>query len=411
MLSTNMEFQIYELPSGIKCIIRRVKSAVVYSSLTVNVGTRDEQENEHGVAHLIEHLMFKGTEKRRIFHINSLLDNVGGELNAYTTKEETVVHSTVLKKDFAKAVDLISDIVFHSIYPEKEFAKEVNVIIDEINAYRDSPSELIFDDFEDLIFAGSPLGRNILGTKKQLRKTTRDRVLHFIDRNYATDKMVFAVVGDISFERFKKLCDTYLCDIPKRTSDIVRVAPPAYVRSDQEIDKHTFQVHSIIGGRAPSFCDKKRIPLTLLLNILGGSSANSRLSLLLREKHGLTYNVESNFTTYQDTGLCSIYFSADSANVSQCRELIRKELDTVMKNKLTPIQLHTAQRQLIGQMTIAAENGEAYMLSAARSFMLYGMVQTAAEMAKTVDAITAEEVLDVANEFFVENNFSTLTYK
>lgn len=407
----NMEFQIYELPSGIRCIIRRVKSAVVYSSLTVNVGTRDEMEQEHGVAHLIEHLMFKGTEKRRIYHINSLLDNVGGELNAYTTKEETVVHSTVLKKDFSKAVDLISDIVFHSSYPEKEFSKEVNVIIDEINAYRDSPSELIFDDFEDLVFAGSSLGRNILGTRKQLRKTTREDVLRFIDQNYATDKMVFAVVGDISFERFKKLCDTYLGGVPRRTSELVRVVPPAYVRTDKEVDKHTFQTHAMLGGRAPSFCDKKRIPLTLLLNILGGSSANSRLSLLLREKHGLTYNVESNFTTYQDTGLWSIYFSADSANVARCRELISQELHTVMTDKLTPIQLHTAQRQLIGQMTIASENGEAYMLSAARSFMLYGAVQSAADMAKTVNSITAEEVLEVANEFFVESNLSTLTYK
>lgn len=406
-----MEFQVYELPSGIRCIMRRVKSAVVYSSLTVNVGTRDEKEDEHGVAHLIEHLMFKGTERRKIYHINSLLDNVGGELNAYTSKEETVVHSTVLKKDFVKAVDLISDIIFHSTYPEKEFSKEISVIIDEINAYRDSPSDLIFDDFEDLVFAGSSLGRNILGTKQRLHKCTREGVVNFIESNYATDKMVFAVVGNISFDRFKTLCDKYLGDVPKRSCSAVRVLPPEYIPTDKTIDKHTFQTHSIIGSRAPSFCDKKRIPLTLLLNILGGSSANSRLSLVLREKYGLTYNVESNLTTYQDTGLWSIYFSADAANVAKCRDLIRQELDVMMRSKLTRIQLHTAQRQLIGQMTISSESGENYMLSAARSFMLYGTVQSNEEIANTINSITADEVLSVANEFFREENLSTLTYR
>ncbi|MBE9487605.1 MAG: insulinase family protein [Bacteroidetes bacterium] len=406
-----MEFQEYALPSGIKCILKKIKSPVVYSSLTVNVGTRDEEINEHGIAHLIEHMMFKGTKKRKIFHINSLLDNVGGELNAFTTKEETVVHATTLKRDFSKAIDLISDVFFNSIYPEKEFSKELGVIIDEINAYKDSPSELIFDDFEDIIFAGSSLGRNILGTKKQLKKISRNDIINFRNKNYSTDKMIFAVVGDITFNRFKQLCDKFLGSIEANHNTTIRATIPEYTRIDKVIDKRTYQTHCLIGGRSVSYDNKARIPLALLVNMLGGSSANSRLSSLLREKHGLTYNVEANLTTYQETGLVSIYFSADKNNTERCRELIDKELQTLMTTELTKTQLHMAQRQLIGQMTIASESIENYMLSSARSYMLYGNVLNNEELTKKVFGITASDIMDVANLVFNKNNLSTLTYK
>lgn len=406
-----MEYKVYEMPSGIRCILKQIKSPVVYCSFTVNAGTRDELESEHGIAHLIEHLMFKGTEHRRIFHINSLLDNVGGELNAFTTKEETVVHASVLRKDFAKAVDLISDIVFHSIYPETEFAKEVSVIIDEINAYKDSPSEQIYDDFEDMVFSGSSLGRNILGTKKQLKKFRREDILRFRERNYCTDKMVFAVVGNVRYDRFVQLCDRYFGDVEAHTGCPARISPPAYQRVDKIVDKHTYQTHCMIGGRGYDYKDKKRFPLALLTNVLGGSSANSRLNTLLREKRGLTYNVEANFTTYYDAGLVSVYFGADNGNSEECLELIREELKKMRDTKMTETQLHRAKNQLIGQMIISSEATENYMLNSARSFLLYGTVQTPPELAAAVNSVTAGEILNVANEIFREDNLSTLLYK
>ena len=411
MKSIKKEFETYILPSGIKCILKQTKNQTVYCALMTNTGTRDELENEHGIAHFLEHMFFKGTAHRKPHHINSLLDNVGGELNAYTAKEETVVHSTVLKRDFAKAVDLISDVYFNSTFPQLEIEKERGVILDEINSYKDSPSEMIFDDFEDIIFEGSSLGRNILGTKKSLKKIKTDDFNNFIERNYSSTETVFMAMGNISFERFKTVCNKYLGEYPTKKSDKVRLELPSYTPKSVDMKKNTFQVHTIMGSRAYKFNDSKRVALALFSNMLGGPSANSILNSLLREKHGLTYGVENNFATYSDTGIASIYFSCDKENHDQCMELIHSQLKRFRETSMTSAQLSRAKKQLIGQLTISSDNNENYMLSNAKSFLMYGDIDTVEHSHGKITAISPSSILDVANEIFDPNNLSQLIYR
>ncbi len=411
MKSQKKEFETYILPSGIKCILKQTKNQTVYCALMTNTGTRDELANEHGIAHFLEHMFFKGTKHRRPHHINSLLDNVGGELNAYTAKEETVVHSTVLKRDFSKAVDLISDVFYNSVFPQSEIDKERGVILDEINSYKDTPSEMIFDDFEDLVFAGSSLGRNILGTKKSLKKIRTEDFNGFIDRNYSSEQTVFMAMGNVSFARFKTICDKYLGHYPEKKSDRSRLALPEYTPQSVEMKKNTFQTHTILGSRAYKFDDSKRVALALFSNMLGGPSANSILNSLLREKHGLTYGVENNFATYSDTGIASIYFSCDKENHDKCMELIHSQLKRFRDNSMTSAQLSRAKKQLIGQLAISSDNNENYMLSSAKSFLMYGDIDTVERSHNKIVAISPSNILDVANEVFDPNNISQLIYR
>ncbi len=406
-----MEFELVELPNGIRCILKRVASPVVYCGMTIGAGTRDEEKEEHGMAHLIEHLLFKGTQRRKPYHINSLLDNVGGELNAYTTKEETVVHATVLRQDLAKAVDLISDVVFHSIFSPVELNRERGVVIDEINSYKDSPSELIFDDFEDMIFAGCSLGRNILGTPRYLKKFSSEDLKAFIRRNYRTDKMVFALVGNVSLHRFTDICYRYFSDIPASLSITSRMKVPAYTCQNRVISKKGYQVNCIIGGRAYSHYDKKRIPLALLSNILGGSSANSRLNISLREKNGLSYSVESSYTSYQDTGVVTVYFGCERDNLERCLSLVYKELSLLREQPLSTLQLARAKKQLIGQLAISSESGESVMLGGAKSFLVYNRSDSQEEIADKINQITSSELIDTAREIYEESRLSVLIYQ
>lgn len=405
-----MDFEYYELSSGIRCILKRVKSPVVYCSLTIGTGSRDEEAREHGMAHLIEHMLFKGTQKRKSYHINSLLDNVGGEINAYTTKEETVIHTTTLKCDVRRAVDLITDVAFHSVYDQREIDKEVRVIIDEINSYKDSPSEQIYDDFEDLVFGGSTLGHNILGTKKSLVKIKSEDIKHFVATKYNTDTIVFAVIGDIPVNRFREICDCYLGAIPENRRTLKRVEPEAMKPQEITENKRTHQVHSMIGGRAYPYKSSKRVATALALNILGGPSANSRLNLLLREKHGLTYNVEANYTSYCDTGLVGIYFSCDAENLEKSRTLIRSEIESMQTIALNDTQLSRAKKQLIAQLTISSESSEGYMLSCAKSYLLFGEVDTPKKINDAITDVTSEEIMEVMREIFAIENTSSLTY-
>ena len=399
-----------QFPSGIRAILLRTKSPVIHCGMTVGCGSRNETERQHGTAHLIEHMLFKGTERRRMYHINSLLDNVGGELNAFTTKEETVVHASVLKHDFSKAVDLITDVLFRSTFCQNEIDKEVGVILDEINSYKDSPSELIFDDFEDMIFAGSSLGHNILGDRKHLKKIRRNDILDFIGNNYDTGRMVFAVTGDITPRRFRAVCEKYFSGIapnhPVRTD--ASLAP--YRPETRNLKKNTYQTHAMIGGRAYSHFDSRRVTLALLVNMLGGSSANTILSLLLREKHGLTYNVEANFSTYNDCGAASVYFSCEEKQSEQCFRLIEGELKKLRTQPLSSLQLGRAKKQFIGQLAIAGENRESYMLSCGRNFMLFNEIDTDKETFDKIMGIRASEVTEVAEEVFAPANLSTLIY-
>ena len=403
------EFETYTLSNGIRGIHRQVRSGVAHCALVVNAGSRDELRGEYGIAHFTEHALFKGTERRKAYQVNCRLENLGGELNAYTTKEDTTLHATVLRRDFARAVELIADVIFHSTFPDRELDKEREVIADEINSYKDSPSERIYDDFEDMIFSGSELGHNILGSKSTIARFTSDHLHSFVRRTYTTDQMVFSSIGNFSAATAQSVAERYIGGISPTTRDFKREAPSPYVAFDQRLSRHTHQAHGIIGTRGYSIADDRRLPLALLVNVLGGPSANSLLNILLREKHGLSYNVEATYTPYSDCGIVGIYFSSDHDNAAQCVELIESEIDVLCREHITPRRLAIAKRQFVAQMAISMEANEGYMLGAGKSFLLYKDIDTLEEAYKKVMDITATQICDVARECF--SDLSRLIYR
>lgn len=403
------EFETYTLPNGIRGIHRQVRSGVTHCALVVNSGSRDERPSEYGIAHFTEHALFKGTERRKAYQVNCRLENLGGELNAYTTKEDTTLHATTLRHDFSRAVELISDVIFRSTYPEKELRKEREVIADEINTYKDSPSERIYDDFEDMIFAGSELGHNILGSKASIQRISTAEIKSFVGRTYTTDQMVFSSIGNFSAKSAQAVAERYLSDFQPTKREYQRIMPAVYEAFDKRISRHTHQSHGIIGTRGYGITDERRLPLALLVNILGGPSANSLLNLLLREKYGLSYNVEASYTPYSDSGIVGIYFSSDHANTEQCIELIEEEIARLRGELITPRRLQVAKRQFVAQMAISMESNEGYMLGAGKSFLLYKDIDTLEEAYKKVMAISAEQIMEVAKDSFA--NLSRLIYK
>ena len=403
------EFETYTLPNGIRGIHRQVRSGVTHCALVVNSGSRDERPSEYGIAHFTEHALFKGTERRKAYQVNCRLENLGGELNAYTTKEDTTLHATTLRHDFSRAVELISDVIFRSTYPEKELRKEREVIADEINTYKDSPSERIYDDFEDMIFAGSELGHNILGSKASIQRISTAEIKSFVGRTYTTDQMVFSSIGNFSAKSAQAVAERYLSDFQPTKREYQRMVPAVYEAFDKRISRHTHQSHGIIGTRGYGITDDRRLPLALLVNILGGPSANSLLNLLLREKYGLSYNVEASYTPYSDSGIVGIYFSSDHANTEQCIDLIEEEIARLRGELITPRRLQVAKRQFVAQMAISMESNEGYMLGAGKSFLLYKDIDTLEEAYKKVMAISAEQIMEVAKDSFA--NLSRLIYK
>ena len=403
------EFETYTLPNGIRGIHRQVRSGVTHCALLVNSGSRDERPSGYGSAHCTAHAVFKGAGRRKAYQVNCRLENLGGELNAYTTKEDTTLHATTLRHDFSRAVELISDVIFRSTYPEKELRKEREVIADEINTYKDSPSERIYDDFEDMIFAGSELGHNILGSKASIQRISTAEIKSFVGRTYTTDQMVFSSIGNFSAKSAQAVAERYLSDFQPTKREYQRIVPAVYEAFDKRISRHTHQSHGIIGTRGYGITDERRLPLALLVNILGGPSANSLLNLLLREKYGLSYNVEASYTPYSDSGIVGIYFSSDHANTEQCIELIEEEIARLRGELITPRRLQVAKRQFVAQMAISMESNEGYMLGAGKSFLLYKDIDTLEEAYKKVMAITAEQIMEVAKDSFA--NLSRLIYK
>ena len=398
------------LANGIRVVHKPDLSPVSYCGIAINVGTRDEEEKESGMAHFIEHMLFKGTEKRRSWHILNRLENVGGELNAYTTKEETFVYATVLSADFERAMELCADIVFHSVFPQSEIEKEVDVIIDEINSYNDTPSELIFDDFENMVFAGHPLGRNILGDADVLRRYTTKDALRFVKRNYSTDQIVFFSLGDVPFKKIAHWAERYFGDVPASHSHARRVAPSIYMPSNKVIDKGTHQAHVVYGGRAYKLSDERRLTLYLLNNILGGPGMNSRLNVALRERNGIAYNVESNFTSYSDSGILSIYFGTDSKNLERSCHLVLNELKKLRTERFTDLQLQKAKKQLICQLSISQESKESLSLNVGKSFLYFDKFECMEDVCRYLDKVSATDVLEVANEILDEDQLSSLIY-
>ena len=405
-----MIYQTYTLPNGIRLIHKPDDSAVTYCGMVINTGSRDEAENEEGMAHFIEHMLFKGTEKRRSAHIINRLENVGGELNAFTSKEETVVYATVLTEYFERALELIGDIVLKSTFPQKEIDKEVVIIIDEIQSYNDSPSELIFDDFEEMLFANHRIGHNILGRQELLEKYSTADAVQFVRRQYRPEDMVFFVVGDLNFKQLVRQAEKYLQPKEMLAERNVRTAPTEYHPQRREITKNTHQVHFMVGNRAYDMYHPDRMGLYLLNNILGGPGMNSMLNLSLREKHGLVYNVESSYQPFTDTGMWSVYFGCDSENAARCEQLVYNELQKLRSQKLTENVLKKYKLQLMGQMAIASEQKENLALSLGKSFMRYDKIDDMAVIKQHIEEVTAEKLQEIANEIFDPNRLSVLRY-
>ncbi len=405
-----MNFQLHELPNGIKLIHIQVVSTVAHCGFFINAGTRDESEAEHGVAHFIEHLLFKGTNKRRSFHILSRLEDVGGELNAYTTKEDTCIHASFLKDYYSRTIELFSDIIFHSTFPEKALVSERDVIIDEINSYRDNPSEFIFDEWDEHFFKKHPLGLNILGNIRQLKKIKRENLINFMDREYHTNEMVLASVGDMSFTKLVALFERYFKDIPCNLRNTNRFPFSNYNPFTLAKKKSTFQVHSMIGSLGYDMKDPRRMGLHLLSNIIGGNGMSSRLNLALRERNGYCYNIESSFTPFTDTGLFTIYFSTEKSYYQKCLDIINKEFDILRIKPLGSFQLKKAKQQMIGQLAISYESNENQMLSIGKSLLVYDRVDTLAEIYSKIESVTATELMEIANEVLGKERLSLLTY-
>jgi predicted Zn-dependent peptidase len=405
-----MELLLHSLNNGIRLVHHRIPGMVAHCGLIINTGSRDESGPEHGIAHFIEHMLFKGTKKRKAYHILSRLEDVGGELNAYTTKEETAVHASFLKEDYERAIELISDISFNSIFPEKEIEKEKDVVIEEINSYLDNPAELIFDDFEELIFTNQPIGRNILGTPESVKSFSQKKISDFISKNYNTREMVFCSVGNISDEKILKLFSTYFAHIvtnsrEPRTNNIWLYKPASLTKK-----MDTFQNHCIIGNLAYDLKDERRMGMFLLNNILGGQGLNSRLNLSLREKNGLAYNVESSYNPYGDTGIFSIYFGTDSRYLNKSISIAMAELKKLRTSKLGSIQLSKAKNQIKGYLARGYENHESLMLSLGKSLLVFNKIDTIEDICRKIDAVTTSELLETANDIFEPAKLSTLIY-
>ena len=406
----NMTYNTHTLPNGIRIIHAPNQSAVAYCGFAIDAGTRDEAENEQGMAHFVEHLIFKGTQKRHAWHIINRMENVGGDLNAYTNKEETVVYSAFLAEHFPRAVELLADIVFHSTFPQAEIDKEVEVIIDEIQSYEDSPCELIFDDFEELIFPNHPLGRNILGKPDLLHQFKTEDALRFTSRYYRPENVIFFVQGNVDFKRVIRLVEKATADLNSSASTFERKRPDIYVPKTLTLHRDTHQAHVMIGSRGYDAHNEKRTALYLLNNILGGPGMNSRLNVALRERSGLVYNVEANLTSYTDTGVFCIYFGTEHDHVERCIRLVKKELKRLCDKPLTSTQLNAAKKQIIGQIGVARDNAENTALGMAKTFLHYGEMDDPKKLFQRIEALTAKELWEVSNEMFAEDYLSTLIY-
>ncbi len=401
---------------GVRFAFKRSNSIVAYCAMSVNTGTRNEGGKHQGIAHFTEHMIFKGTETRSANTINSYIEKLGGELNAYTTKEETVIHATVLKDDIAKAIDLLIELSFRAIFPQKEIEKEQGVVTEEIISYKDSPSDQIFDDFEEYIFAGSPLSSPVLGKTSSLKKIKREDLLDYYHRMFVPQNMTFTVVADLDEEKVLKILRKSLLKYaPALSENIIsgneKFPATSFPPFSKVLLRRNHQAHCIIGATAYSLFEEKRLPLILLVNILGGPAANSTLNLLLREKKALVYGVEASYTQYLDTGVVFIYFGCDKDKLSKCISLVENVLKDARDIDISEKALKDAKKQLLGQLAIAADNGESQVLSMGKSLNVFGRILEMEETAAKINAITPLQMREVAKEIFAEKHLSRLIYK
>ncbi len=411
-LPQKMKYNTHTFANGLRVIHLPSDAAVVYCGYQLRVGTRDEDPGEEGLAHFCEHTTFKGTTRRRSWHVLSCLETVGGDLNAFTNKEDTVYYAAILKEHVERAVDLLTDIVFHSVYPQAEIDKEVEVICDEIESYNDSPAELIYDEFENMVFAGHPLGHNILGDAARVRSYKTVDALRFTGKYYHPANAIFFAYGDVDFQRLVRLLGKHIsgiaptCEVKHDNSFLPGIKPEYRV-----VERGTHQAHVMLGTRSYPINDGRRIALYLLNNILGGPGLSARLNLSLREHHGMVYTVESNMVSYGDTGLWSTYFGCDPGDIDKCMRLVRRELDRFIDHPLTPLQLAKAKKQIKGQIGVACDNRESFALDFGKSFLHYGWEKNVNALYRHIDAVTAEHIQQVAADILSPDKLFTLIYR
>ncbi len=415
-----MNYHTTRLSNGLRVIHEPSASEVTYCGYVICAGTRHEDAPDAGMAHFIEHMSFKGTKRRRACHISNGLERVGGDLNAFTNKQETVYHATVLRQDFRRAADFLTDIVFGSIYPQHEIDKEVEVICDEIDSYRDSPAELIFDEFEAMLYAGHPLGRDILGTPERLRQYTTADAVRFAQRHYRPENAVFFVYGDVDFNTVTHTLErqfTLVDEWPEshRSFSDETAGMPAQSTEQEEplriVEKDTHQAHVLIGGTTFGGADNRRFALMLLNNMLGGPGGNSRLNMSLREKAGLVYSADAYLSTYPDTGYWNVYFGCDAHDISRCRRIVERELRRFIDTPLSPAQLAAAKKQLCGQVGISCDSREGYALAMGKVFAHYNVHRNVQELLDSIRSITAAELQETAAEVYCPDRLRTLIYR
>lgn len=401
----------FTLPNGLRCAFQYKKSTVAHMAVAIKAGSRDELEHQQGLAHFIEHNLFKGTEKRKAYHVLSRLDDVGGELNAYTSKEETIIHASFLKTDFRRAADLLADVVFKSNFPVKELEKEKEVIKDEIHSYLDSPGDRIFDDYEDFIFAGDALGRNILGTPKSVDGLTREDIFEFQERTYTAERITLSIVGPFGQQRVEQMAQEFFAQhqLNSNTWESHFEAPNKPQRRVEEVAQ--FQDHYIIGWRTPGIHHPQRRALLLLNNVLGGPGMNNRLGLNIREKHGIAYNIESFLNLYSDIGLLGIYLGCDPSQTERAAALAAKEVKKLQEQRLGTLQLSKAKNQFIGQMALAEENGLNACIGAGRALLYFDKINSFEYVAAQMQGITAEDLMAAAQDFLSPDQGYELIYK
>ena len=405
------EIQTYQLKNGIRLIHRPNQSEVAHFGLLVHTGTRDETPEEHGMAHFMEHMFFKGTAKRSPFQIISRLEDVGGEINAYTTKEETALYASFLKQDYLRAMELIQDIFWHSSFPDKEREKEAEVILSEIQGYEDSPSELIFDRAEELLFPNHSIGRNILGTQESLAKFRNGTLENFQAENYATEEMVLSLVGDVPFKKFCLAAEKYYGEIPFKSRSRNRIKPDPVSALKHIEQRNAYQKHCMLVGPAYALPDPKRLQLYLLNNILGGPGMNSRLNMALRERKGYSYSAESHYSPYTDTGVLMIYFSCDNDKFSRSMQVTREEIRKLRTTQIPENRLSHARKQLMGQLAISYENNEHLMLTSAKRYLVFNQVDNLETIRKNLELISSEMLRDTANELLDSDKLNILIFE
>ncbi len=407
-----MDISVEEFDNGIRFAHKQITcTKLVHCGFIIDIGSRDEQPHQHGLAHFWEHMLFKGTSKRKAFHILNSLESVGGELNAYTTKEKLCIYASVLSKYFNKALDILTDITFNSVFPEKQIETEKRVILEEMAMYLDSPEDCLQEDFEQLLFDEHPLGKQIMGTPESISQFTRNDFRQFIAQNLDTSRIVFSCVGNIEFKVAEKKVRSQLSQISRSKRSTKRHFTGLATQFNRTVPKELHQSYCAIGGRGYSINDPKRHAFFLLINLLGGPALNSKLNLALRERHGLAYHVEANFTPYSDIGQFAIQFATEHKSLERAVQLTMKEI-SIFKNKLlTEVQLHKAKEQLIGQLIMAEENNVGLMLAIGKSLLDQGYFECFDDVLSKVNEISANDIIERAREIFEDSNLSYLFYR